>query len=221
MKRALPISLLALLGASCDCDDCDDDFHSFPTYFESEPNDTPASANDFGTLVNGDHFFIEGFSTDRGTDPFDGFAFTAGAALHVDFYLYTDNPAADLDVCLYDPLLDQTLACFATAANPELGGVDVVGAGFEFQLVVESFAGESSYALEIVVTPLFLGLEAEGSAADVPHLRATGVPASERDPRARGGYRDELVGGPEIESIVRIDRETGLVLAIVRRKSLD
>ncbi len=226
MRRALslgPIALLVGAFSACD-DDCDDCDNHSDVFFESEPNDDPLSADHFGQLLPGDHFFIEGFITDRGTDPFDGFAFTAGQALHVDFQLFTDDFGDDLDVCLYDPQLDQTLACFATANNPELGGVDVTAGGLDFQLVVESFVGESSYALEIVVVPLFAALAQDGPAAraaDTPKLVPVGAAsAADRQPRATSGYARERKAQDalhvELEQWIEIDRETGVVLEMIR-----
>jgi len=231
MKRlpllALPILGMGWVSCSDSCDDCDQD--SVPVFFESEPNDAPANADDFGLIHLGDHFFIDGFITDRGTDPFDGFAFTAGEALHVDFQLFIDDPGDDFDVCLYDPLLDQTLACFATGNNPEQGGVDVTAGGFAFQLVVESFRGESSYSLELVVTAL-VAAQAEGRAAPAaraassPKLIATGAALDPgRDPAAVRGYSrraaepaEKRAEGLQLERWIEIDRRTGFVLETIR-----
>jgi len=213
---ALPLTLA--LG----CDHCNDCHDSGPaTLFESEPNDLPQDADFAGTLFVGQHFFIEGFITDRGSDPFDGFAFTAGEPLHVDFQLFIDNALADLDVCLYDPLLDQTLACFATDQNPEQGGVDVTAGGLDFHLVVESFTGESSYGLEIVVLPAVALTAAPSSATDAPALRASGDGVLEgRRPAARDDYRRHapLASAPRrvLESELSYDPTFDLFIERVR-----
>ena len=143
-----------------------------PTVFEVERNDFPDEANHFGVFVPGDSLLIEGRITDSGFDPFDGFAFTAGTPLHLDFQLFIDNVLADFDVCLYDPQLGAVVDCFQTANNPEQGGVDVVTAGLDFHLVVESFVGSGTYGLEIFVDTL------------VPSLRA-GQPAGMHLAQAR------------------------------------
>lgn len=158
-----------------------------PTFREVELNDDPLTANHFGVLRPGDRFYIEGFVRDDGLDPFDGFAFTAGGPIHVDFQLFIDDPRDDLDVCLYDPLLDETLACYATADNPERGGVDVFDGGFDFHLVVESFRGSSTYALEIDVQPLFAARAAgaDGSRAVLGESNAD----EGRAPAAAEAYR--------------------------------
>jgi hypothetical protein len=148
---------------------------SVPVYAEVEPNDDPISANYFGRIRPGDHFFIDGWIDDRGFDPFDGFAFTAEVPLHVDFQLWIDDPFADLDVCLYDPQLGLVLDCFQTASNPERGGVDALAGGLDFHLVVESYSGRSSYALEISVTALY------AASAALPGTGLTGTDARRDD----------------------------------------
>jgi hypothetical protein len=162
-----------------------------PVYAEVEPNDDPFSANHFGRIRPGDHFFIDGWIDDRGFDPFDGFAFTADVPLHVDFQLWIDDPFADLDVCLYDPQLGLVLNCSQTASNPERGGVDVFAGGLDFHLVVESFTGRSSYALEISVT----GLYAASAALRQPGVAGTPVtrPTSKPEAAALKGYRKDEV----------------------------
>ena len=186
----------------------------WPVFRETERNDDPLTANHFGVLRPGDHFFIEGFVRDDMVDPFDGFAFTAGVPLHVDFQLFSGNAAADLDVCLYDPQLAETVACFATDQDPEQGGVDVFVGGLDFHLVVESFVGDASYSLEIVVLPLTTSLDASG-------LRTAGLsavnPADEHGPRARDGYRARRPAKLfEMEQSLILDPTTGIELELVR-----
>ena len=231
MRRLLLALCAPLFLAACDdCDDCDGSGNPVPIFTESERNDSPATADHFGVLLPGDRFFIEGFIQDGGFDPFDGFAFTAGQPLHVDFQLFIDDPLDDLDVCLYDPQLDLTLACFATANNPEQGGVDVDIGGLDFQLVVESFLGDSNYALEIDVQPFTCFTNAltaargvaaatyRGSAAgDVAAL--TAEPQDGHDPDAPRDYRVERREARpilEIEQHVLLDELGRPELMIVR-----
>lgn len=224
MRSFFLVAALGLL-AGCyddDCDDCDGD--GPPELFESEPNDDPLTANHFGLLLPGDRFFINGFVRDDPVDPFDGFAFTAGQPLHVDFQLFTGSSLADLDVCLYDPQLDQTVDCFATNGNPEQGGVDVSPGGLDFHLVVESFTGDSDYSLEIVVLPLFIAATAEDSSA----LSVTGVRAVDaRSDHATDAGRTYRKGEPRQHQVLRIeqqlefDPETGTVLELVRLGGTD
>lgn len=221
MRTLLLAPVLLALTACDDCDDCDDDDPGLPLFQEAEPNDDPLTANHFGILEVGDHFLIQGFVRDDVADPFDGFAFTAGSALHVDFQLFIDTNTADLDVCLYDPQLDQTVACFATDINPEQGGVDVSAGGLDFHLVLESFVGDGPYTLEVVVQPLFAATAADERSA-APARNIAGVDArAEHDTAAAAGYRREPARSPlaEIEQRFEIDPETGIVLAFthVRR----
>jgi hypothetical protein len=212
MRSALPLLLLAGLAA-CHDDDDDGDCCSIPVFTELEPNDDPATANHVGTIFPGDRFFIEGFVRDDLGDPFDGFAFTAGQPLHVDFQLFMPSTAVDLDVCLYDPQLGQTLACYATDLQPEQGGVDVDTGGLDFHLVVESFVGDSSYSLEIVVLP-FLAREALG--ADAPSIRATGA-SEAHGTDAPQGYREPERGvARRIEQHLELDPRTGALIEIIR-----
>jgi hypothetical protein len=213
MRSALPFLLLVGLTACYDDDDDGGDCCPIPTFVELEPNDDPADANYMGVIAPGDRFFIEGFVRDDLGDPFDGFAFTANQPLHVDFQLFMESTAVDLDICLYDPQLGQTLACWATDQQPERGGVDVDTGGLDFHLVVESFIGDASYSLEIVVQP-FLAREALD--ADAPRIRATDV-RTEREAEAPQGYREPERGvARRIEQYVELDPVTGALIEIVR-----
>ncbi len=193
--------------------------HSIPVYVEREPNDAVLDANDFGTLVPGDHFFIDGYSTDDFSDPFDGFAFTSAGPVHVDFRLWVTHASADFDVCIYDPQLDVTVDCFQTSNDPEQGGVDVTSGGLEFHLVVEPFVGSSSYSMEIIASPLYLAREAEPGAASI---RASApeafeaLPAGEatgRDARAFEEYGRRTAAGSTTQTVrtFEVDPETGAI----------
>jgi hypothetical protein len=201
-------AVLALFALASACSHHDHDgFEPVPAFLESERNDAPFEANHFGLLHPGERFFIDGFVRDDGFDPFDGFAFTAAEPIHVDFQLHHGSASADLDVCLYDPLLDETLACWATTERPERGGVDVFAGGLDFHLVVESFAGDSSYSLELVVYALAAApLSAGGSG-----LAGTDA-AAERAPAAVQRYKKPA---PEpvlhLEHVLEFDPETGFL----------
>lgn len=220
----LLVPIFAALAACYDCDDCDDDDPGLPLFQEAEPNDAPQTANHFGIVQVGDHFLIQGFVREGVADPFDGFAFTAASPLHVDFQLFIDTNTADLDVCLYDPQIDQTVACFATQNNPEQGGVDVSAGGLDFHLVVESFVGDGPYTLELVVQSLFAATVADGPAA-MPKPGIAGVNArAERATAAESGYlREKPREQPlfELEQTVEVDRQSGTVLEIIRVRHLE
>ena len=150
----LPLLVLGAFGSACH-----ETHRTVPVYQELESNDIPATANHLGVLQSGDRLLIEGVIGNPFLD-IDGFSFVSGSAIHVDFQLFADR---DLDVCLYDPEIDNTVACFATANHPEQGGVDVFGGGLEFHLIVEACIERgcfplpgTPYTLELTVQPLFL-----------------------------------------------------------------
>jgi len=125
-----------------------------PLFFELEPNDDPELANPVGPIGIGDHFRILGHVSSIGPDLFDGFALQAVEPCQVELALFADNPFADLDVCVYDPMLAGYAFCFASPFNPETGAFSIFGAGTDFHLVVSSFAGAASYELDVRVVPL-------------------------------------------------------------------
>ena len=219
-RRALPALLLASAAlplAACSHDHHDhDDGDSIPTFVERERNDDPLTANHFGVLHPGDQFFIDGFVRDDLADPFDGFAFTAATSLHVDFELFIHNAAADLDVDLYDPQIDEIVASWASTDNPEVGGVDVFAGGLDFHLVIGSFVGDASYSLAITVMPRFA--RDPLAAEDAPAI--AGVGARGEHASAAGEAYGRRAPAPDLilEQAFEIDVEKGLV--IERRKLL-
>jgi len=227
MRRALTVSSALLLGvlAAC-CDDCDDDCDDCDSndpvvFFEVERNDDPLTANYFGVLYPGDHFFIDGFIQDGGFDPLDGFAFTAGQPLHVDFQLFIDDLDDDLDVYLYDPQLDAIVGAWETEANPERGGVDVFTGNLDFHLAIASFRGSSNYSLEIDVQPLYAASAVEErKARPAGQQLIAGVDTAsspERLSAAPRAYRRELPAPAlRIEREITLDERSGFVLERIR-----
>ena len=122
---------------------------------ESEPNDLACCPDHFGFLAPGEFVDIQGFISDDGFDPYDGFAFTSFQPMSVEFRLFAHEPFADLDICLYDPVLDLFVDCFESPHDPEVGVAHILTGGTEFHLVVNSFAGTSGYTLEVDAFPLF------------------------------------------------------------------
>jgi len=222
LRTALLAACLALSSAGCHdhCYECNESSPATPVFFEVEPNDLVEDANYFGVLVPGDHFWIEGRITDNGSDPFDGLAFTAGSELHVDFQLFIDNAAADLDVCLYDPQLGATVDCFATANNPEQGGVDVIVGGLDFHLVVQSFSGSSTYGLEIYVDTLIPAARTAqpGSVLAVGGSTALDLPG--KDARSFEAYANPPSAAVRRTITTEVDLESGLVLETVTTERL-
>jgi hypothetical protein len=182
-KKALALGALALALGGCS----KSHHHEDPgpaVFLEQERNDFVDEANYFGTLRPGDFFLIDGRITDDGSDPFDGFAFTANQPLHVDFRLFVDSPYADLDVCVYDPQIDLEVACYQTSSNPEVGGVAGLYGGLDCHLVVETYGERPSYTLAFADSPL--NVRAPALSAGGSGLPASGA-AAEARPEARAG----------------------------------
>jgi hypothetical protein len=119
-----------------------------PVYYEGEPNDTAWLAPWFGALFPGDVIFVEGFTTDDGSDPQDGLAFSCTGPARIDFTLYVDDPWTDLDVWLFDPYLNQFVAAFAVPYGNEKGTFWLPDAE-EFHLVVVPSWGASNWTLAV------------------------------------------------------------------------
>jgi hypothetical protein len=119
------------------------------TLYEIEPNGNSVNPDFIGTVVPGDSLNIEGRITNDGSDDFDGFGFVALQPLVVEFRLYADNPAADLDLRVYDPEFDDFPASFTSVFDPEEGAFSILTAGQEFHMVVDSAFGTSTYFLEV------------------------------------------------------------------------
>lgn len=145
---------------------------------ESEPNDAACCADYFGFLTPGEHLSINGFISDDGFDPFDGFAFTASGPITVDFRLFAHDFGADLDICLYDPQLGIIIDCFESPFDPETGTAHILLGGTDFHLVVNSFSGDTPYTLEIDVHPLFF-------ASDTPAPAGATIVPVPGDPRGK------------------------------------
>jgi hypothetical protein len=117
-----------------------------PVWSECEPNDEPWLACWFGALFPGESIFVAGFSTDDGSDPQDGLAFTGLGPCRIDFTLFVDDPWADLDVWLYDPDLDEYVVGFTAPYGDESGTFWVDGTK-DFHLVIVPSAGASTWTL--------------------------------------------------------------------------
>jgi hypothetical protein len=120
---------------------------------ESEPNDTAFEAPWYGSVFPGSSLAIAGHVTSNGPDLYDGFAFTTGAPCTLRFVLRPALAGTDLDLCVYDPSLDEFVACFDSPSGTEVGEIALPGAGIDFHLVVSSAWAASSYLLEIEAFP--------------------------------------------------------------------
>ncbi|MCY2960926.1 MAG: hypothetical protein NTY35_12245 [Planctomycetota bacterium] len=181
-----------------------------PVYSEAEPNDDAFTADDFGTLSAGEHVCIEGSVRDDAYDPQDGFAFTATGPIVVDFTLDAGCACADLDVWIYDPLLDEFVGVFDSPSSSERGTFTVYSQSFH--VVVVSAAGDASYRLDVRATPIYAALAAGADtvavgAADHPSLpaRAPGPLLEKyRRPAERGG-------APRLTRFFVIDPDRGVL----------
>jgi hypothetical protein len=168
-----------------------------PTFFEHEPNDQASMANWIGGIEAHDKLEIRGSITHFGPDFFDGFAFVAEQPIDVQVTLIADDPSADLDFCVFDPILNDYVACFETPNQPETGLFSVLEAGREFHLVVDSFSGASSYSLFVEAFPVSLASHAQDG-------RAFSEPRSELEPTRHArfdGYRARDAGDETADAL--------------------
>lgn len=134
-----------------------------PIYWEGEPNDTAWLATWFGSIYPGETLYVQGHSTDNGSDPQDGLAFAAASACRIEFTLYVDDPWTDLDVWVYDPYWGEFVGAFTLPYGTESGTFWMDGPG-EFHLVVVPSHGSSHWTLAVTATNTYYGaaLSAEG-----------------------------------------------------------
>lgn len=125
-----------------------------PVYGESEPNDSPSIADDFGYLAAGEHLCIAG-DMSSGSDGADAFAFVVEGPSELDFRLSASNAWTDLDVWLFDPELWQYVGVFESAGPVEHGRIVLdTWHDVPLQLVVVPYGGAASYRLDVEVHPL-------------------------------------------------------------------
>jgi hypothetical protein len=191
--------------------------HSDPTLFEAEPNGNAWNANFMGPLRPGDVYVIRGHVTELGPDVFDGFAFFSETPVEIEFILTADNPAADLDLCVYDPLLEDFIACYENPWNPETGFIEVYDPGVDFHLVVSSFALSSDYTLEVIAHPMSFAPAATNRIA--PATRARHESRRAEFWRAYATAPEPIAAAQEAESRaarpgawVQVDLDTGEVV---------
>ncbi len=126
--------------------------------FEVEPNNDAAHADYLGEIRAGDFVAVEGHISEFGNDEYDGFAFYALEPVSVHITLHEFYSGSDLDFAIYIPEIDQVVDAWETTNHPEFGVFNFAGAG-EFHIVVDAWAGDSTYLLEVDVRPLSLNLE--------------------------------------------------------------
>ncbi|MCC6406653.1 MAG: hypothetical protein IT453_05785 [Planctomycetes bacterium] len=194
------VLVLAAFAAGCHGEDCHGcGYEGDPFVYEDEPNDQACCANDFGTLAPYESLAIRGSLPASVPDFFDGFAFHSAQAIDVRVELVSDDPHADFDLCIYDPLIGDYVACFETGAHPEVGLFSVLEAGREFHVVVTPYSGTGGYTLYVDAFPISLAAPAtEGGAITAEQQ------AGERRERAHdlADYHPEVaVSAPAVERL--------------------
>jgi hypothetical protein len=224
----LRTSLIALLGLTSIAAGCVPRSRSanaagIPTVGEIEPNDDEDLANVLGVLRPGDRLRIRGHIAEAGFDRYDGFAFVSAEPITVSFSLDARDPAADLDVCVWDPALHDFVACFESPYDPEVGSFEVLAADTAFHLVVLPFAGGSDYTLEVSASCCATGLASDATAALGAAVvgAPAGTAASRHADRARYGTRDADPDPDDVTSergrgvLIEVD-EAGAVRAVLQ-----
>ena len=124
-----------------------------PVFDELEPNDSPYEPDYLGGVDILSHFIVEGHVEAIGWDLVDHFELVADEPVGIEFYLHGDHPAADLDLCLWDPDIGQVVACYDGPWNPEEGFFTIDYPGKRVVLIVEAWAVDTTYSLELRATP--------------------------------------------------------------------
>ncbi len=126
---------------------------------ETEPNNTPAEANDLGQINPNRTFVITGTVGPNAGDQFDGFQFRTNGATLVNARLIPTNPNVDLAIIVSDQfgnicdVIDDTF-------TGEESGAATAEANSVFQLVVQSFANVASgYTFRVEGRPPTAGPE--------------------------------------------------------------
>ncbi len=168
--------------------------------YEIEPNDHASTADFIGEIRAGDLLTIAGHVTECCPDPYDGFAFFAAEPVDITITLTELDLAADLDFCIYDPVLDEIIACWETDSHPEVGVFAIEGPG-DFHIVIASYTGDSYYELELDVRPLILPSTFAGDG-----VRIASTPAEETR-RRFDAYRVPAASKARALLIDRTDQE--------------
>ena len=152
---------------------------------ESEPNNTPNTANFGGSYDPGTHVQLNGhvnqFVPGGPGDIFDAYRITAHTSCKITFSLSGENPSADMALDLYD-LNAQFVTSynFHGAGSPEVG-TNVAGTGDVFYLVVGSLTAETEYTLDLVASdPADSPEQSCGQASSGTAERIASLPAVDR-----------------------------------------
>ena len=176
-----------------------------PVFGEIEPNDSPFEPDFLGGVDVFSHFIVEGHVEALGFDRVDHFELVADEPVGIEFYLYGDHPAADLDLCLWDPDSGMVVACYDGPWNPEEGFFSIDWPGKRVVLIVEAWAVDSSYSLEIRATPNPFTSEQDGPAAmGVALTTGSGISFPDGRPTPSPGKRGP--NAPDEQALVLASR---------------
>lgn len=154
MRPSLLGSIASIAPFVAACHAHVDHFPPEPVYGESEPNDSPSIADDFGYLALGEHLCVAGDMSSFG-DGADAFGFVVEGPSEIDFRLDASNSWTDLDVWLFDPVLWEYVGVFESAGPVEHGRIVLdTWHDVPLQLVVVPYSGAASYRLDVEVHPL-------------------------------------------------------------------
>lgn len=150
--KLVPASLACVLPAALAFTACSGHvsfFAGYPTFDEREPNDSVHGAPFFGGVEPGTRFAIDGHIDDDAPDLYDGFALRADEPCTIEFALESHELFTDLDVCVYDPELDEYVVCCDGPSDPEKGSITILEPGKVVHLVVSSARGDTRYTLDV------------------------------------------------------------------------
>lgn len=189
LPPALPLLALAACGGGGDGDPLPGLSGSLSVFLpdgttlEAEPNGTLAQAHQLGDLAVGGSRRVLGTITQDAPDELDVFELRAPERVLVDVTLTGISTSADLDLYVYDPVSLQIVQAYTTNSASESGSFAASGTFF---VVVDSFAMDSDYELEINASAITAGVaesEPNDTAAGGDYL---GLVAPGDSVRARG-----------------------------------
>ena len=175
---------------------------------ELEPNDSPYEPDFLGGIDIRSHFIVEGHVEALGFDRVDHFELVADEPVGIEFCLYGDHPAADLDLCLWDPDAEVVVACYDGPWNPEEGFFSLDWPGKRVVLIVEAWWVDSSYSLEIRATPNPFGSDQGVPGAMAADL-TTGSGISFPDGRPTRSPAKRGPDAPDLERLIAAGRNSG------------
>jgi hypothetical protein len=134
--------------------------------WEVESNDSECCPNWLGWVSVGNAFVVGGNIRDDVQDLYDGFRLQTALPCRIRFWLEPLDGVSDLDLCVWDPIQGQYAFCFETSDPVEYGEFNVPFGDYVFDLVVNSYSGDSEYRLYVNCDPIIFGLNATAAPAE-------------------------------------------------------